>query len=416
MYDFIKMNNDNIQDMALLQMDAYPGIPLFMGTTLEQLSERISTTNNRDDVDYYCVNKDGKMVGGFNIWDFKMNMRGTMINVGGLGSVAVDLEHKKEKIAKESVSFFIDHLRNEGANIAALYPFNSAFYHKMGFGFGTLLHQLRIKPQDVAAGDSKKHVKRLDESDALALTDFYNKHVKNTHGLMLKTAGEFESRLKIHANKVFGYVDNTGLHGYISFIFKKGSDENSLINDMVIGDLLFDDPKVFAELMTFVKSQSDQVRYAIFNTQDEGFINTIADPRNHMERMLAPVYQEVCRTGLGIMYRICDVAAFFNDISDCCFGDLNLVLKVNINDSFVSENNDVFLLRFVNGRCNIIKDGAANATLGINIAEFSSLIMGCVGLKSLVKYGKANLSDKFYLDVLHSAFAVSEKPICLSYF
>jgi len=407
------MDDSIVQDISQLLIDAYPG--MFHNTTQEQCAENITKTHSRADVNYYGAFKSDALVGSFNIWDFDMNLRGMMVKAGGIGSIAVDLCHKKEKVCREIMRFFFDTLCKNGTNVALLYPFNSAFYHRMGYGFGTLLGQYRVKPDDLTGGNSKSHIVRLYEENAEMLAEFYNSRVKSTHGLITKRADEFRTRLKAPANKVFAYVDN-GVRGYIVFQFRKGSEENSLVNDIFVTELLFDSPEVFHELMTFVKSQSDQIRYIIVNTQDEGFINTIPDPRNHMERMLFPVYQEVCRTGLGIMYRICYVEAFFADIVGCHFGDLNMTLRVNIRDSFIAGNNRPFILKFSDGLCTLIADARPDVELCIDIAEFSSLIMGTVGLTSLVKYGKAQISDASHLSAINRAFAVDEKPVCLTYF
>jgi len=413
MYKFSLLEKKNLRDMARIQIEAYPSA--LQNTTIEQYAERLLEIHNRPNVKYYSALKDDKQVGGFSIWDFEMNCRQTMVKAGGIGGVAVDLCHKKEKVCREIMRYFINALRENGMNMAMLYPFDSSFYYRMGFGFGTLLQQFRLKPHDLMCGNSKAHITRLYEDSAEDLAAFYNTRVKRTHGLALKRADEFATRLKTPANKVFAYEDN-GIRGYIVFQFKKGSDTSWLVNDMVISEMLFDSPEVFMELMAFVKSQADQVRYAIINTQDEGFINTVSDPRNHTDNIMPSVYQEVCKTGLGIMYRICDVEAFFADIANCRFGDLNMKLQVNVSDSFVPENDKSFMLEFSGGQCKIVAGATPNAVMEIGIAEFSSLVMGSVNLKALVKYGKAKLSDDTYLDVLSRSFSLDEKPVCFSHF
>ena len=411
MYNFSVMKESDLQDMVRLQADAYTAFAERM------TPERIFALHNRPDVKYHGAYQNSKLVGGFNIWDFEMNMRQSMIKAKGIGAIAVDLAHKKEKIAREIMRHFLNGLRADGINLALLYPFNSAFYHKMGFGFGSLLQQFRVKPSDLPGGDSKAHIIRLFEDSAARLTEFYNSQTKSTHGLITKRTDEFAMRLQDPANKIFAYATPDGrIRGYIVFQFKRANEESFLANDIVVSELLFDAPEVFAELMAFVKSQSDQVRYAIINTQDEGLINTLTDPRNHMDRILFAVYQECCHTGLGIMYRICDVEAFFSDITNCRFGDLNITLQVNVSDSFVPENNRSFILEFNSGQCTVTTNGTPDVELSIDIAEFSSLVMGCANLKSLVKYGKATLSDVTYLDILSRSFALDEKPVCLTYF
>ena len=414
MYKFAPITEENLHRIASLELDAYPTISYTRN--VEQYTESLKEINRRSDVNYHGVYDADSLVGGFNIWDFEMNMRGSMIKAGGLGSVAVDLCRKKEKICFEIMRHFISNLRENGTSIALLYPFNSAFYYKMGFGFGTLLQQFKLRPADLPGGNSKSHISRLTESNAEMLMAYYNSKVRNTHGLITKSVDEFTARLKRPSIKIFAYIDSGTVRGYIACSFKKGNEESFLVNDILVNELLFDSPEVFGELMSFLKSQADQVRYVIINTQDEGFINTIADPRNQTERILFSVYQECCQTGLGIMYRICDVRRFFADIADCRFGNLNMKVQLNVNDSFVPENNKPFMLEFTTGQCVVVNSSTPDVEISIGIAELSSVIMGCSNLKSLVKYGKAHISDAGKLDELSRAFSLDEKPICVTHF
>jgi len=414
MHKFAPLAEKDIPKLASLLLDAYPAIGYVRN--IEQYTEILTETNKRSDVTYYGVYDQHNFAGCFNIWDFKMNMRQTMINAGGIGSVAVDLCRKKEKIAFEIIRYFINDLRENSRNVAILYPFNSEFYHKMGFGFGTLLQQFKLRPGFLPSGNSKKHIICLKEKDAEMLTEFYNSKVRDTHGLIAKHADEFATRLKNPAVKIFAYVKNDVVHGYIACGFKKSETEAFLINDMLVNEMFFDSSEVFLELMTFLKSQADQIRYVIINTQDEGLINTIADPRNNSDRTLFNVYQECCKTGLGIMYRICNIEGFFADIKDCRFGNLSMTAQINVTDSFVPENNKPFLLEFTNGQCVIADSGTPDVSIDIDISELSSVIMGCANLKSLVKFGKATISDVSKLDELSRAFSLDEKPVCATYF
>jgi len=414
MYKFALFTEEELQGMATLLINAYPAIGY--NNNIEQYTKTLIETNKRSDIKYIGAYCNDKLVGGFNVWDFEMNMRQSMIKAGGIGSVAVDLNRKKEKVCFEIMKNFIDDLRKNGRNLALLYPFNSAFYYKMGYGFGTLLQQFKVSPNDLPSGKSKIYIVRLTEGDSKALTDYYNAKVKKTHGLITKTELEFKNRLKNQAVKVFAYKDKDKVQGYVACTFKKGSEESFLVNDLLISEMFFDSPDVFLELMTFLKSQADQVRYIIINTQDDGFINTLADPRNHTNRILFSVYQECCQTGLGLMYRICDVKAFFSDIKNCKFGNLNMKVQFNINDSFIEDNNKPFLLEFKNGKAVIFNKGTPEVEVNIDIAEFSSLIMGCANLKKLVKYGKASISNSDKLDELSHAFTLDEKPICVTHF
>ena len=414
MYKFKKMTEEQLNIVTRMTLEAYPGIE----AAPDAYAERIKANSNRPDVNYYTVqNEDGTAVATYNTWDFdNMNFRGTPIKVGGIGSVAVDLNHKKQGVAKAMLTHWLNGLPAQGRNFATLYPFNSAFYHKMGFGFGIMGHQLRLKPTDLPCSDGvKSPIRKLNMDDAQALSDYYNKKVTTTHGLKNKMVSEFENRLKVSSVKVFAFVEGDEIYGYLSCNFQRGSQSDFLSNDLVVNEMFFDSPAVFAGMMAFLRTQADQIRYIVINTQDEGFLQIPKDARNHTENTFLS-HQEAAKTGRGIMYRVVDVAGFVKDIANVQFGNLNLVLKLNLTDTFLPRNNKSWLLEFVDGKMSVVEGKSHDAEIGIDVAEFSSLIMGCVSLVTLVKYGKATLVTNTYLHLLNQAFTTPEKPVCTTFF
>jgi len=73
-------------------------------------------------------------------------------------------------------------------------------------------------------------------------------------------------------------------------------------------------------------------------------------------------------------------------------------------------------LEFAYGKMSIVEGKSHDVELAIDVAEFSSLIMGCVSLITLVKYGKATLVADTYLHALNQAFTTPEKPVCTTFF
>jgi hypothetical protein len=49
----------------------------------------------------------------------------------------------------------------------------------------------------------------------------------------------------------------------------------------------------------------------------------------------------------------------------------------------------------------------------LDISNFSSLIMGTVSFKALVRLGLANISDKKYTKLVNEIFKTEELPMCL---
>jgi hypothetical protein len=80
------------------------------------------------------------------------------------------------------------------------------------------------------------------------------------------------------------------------------------------------------------------------------------------------------------------------------------------------ENDGSVTLRFEGGRVQRIDGEHHEVEIRLDVAEFSSLLAGCVDLYSLVRYGLADISDPAYTATVHRVFAVERKPICTTSF
>lgn len=408
MYIIRKLDDCDFDDFARIELAAYPAI----GGTIAQAADRMKKQNEPDDVTFYGIFDTNCMVGGFILYSYTINIHNVMTGAMGIGSVAVDLCRKKEKVAREIMKFFIYEARQNNIPVALLYPFNPEFYKNMGFGFGTALSQFRLKPGALPVKSGKSHVRRLTEADAKMLAGFYNSRAEATNGMIQKNIGEFSDILKREQTRVFGCINDNKLTAYIITNFKKG-EESFLVNDMVVSEILFENREGLYELLAFLNSQNDQLRSIIINTFDEDFAYLLNDPRNQSQKLMYSVYHECYHKGIGLMYRISDVEMFFNTIVSKYISG-SFTVRVEVSDSFIPENEKSYCIDFGSGT--VSQSGGYDVSLKIGIAELSSLAVCAVSLKSLVKYGLAEISDSSYLDRLDRVLAVSEKPVCLTHF
>lgn len=406
-----------IESFVEIAANAYPANGIFAKEDKERFKNNIiKTQNEKPNVNFYGVFEDSTLFGGMSYHDFNMNLLSQKIKAGGVGCIAVDLIHKKEKVAIDIIKDFIYHYRNQGAPMALLYPFRPDFYKKMGFGFGTSINQFRVKPCNLPKGTSKMHIQFLNIEDLHELCNFYNKMVMRTNGLIEKYDYEFKILFNNASNKILAYKVKDEIKGYVVFQFKKGDTEAFTINDIVIKEFLYEDPEVFLEFMTFFNSQNDQIRYILFNTQDENFRFALEDPRDGADIILTGVYHQCSRQGIGIMYRVIDVFKLFKDLESHNFKNQNCRLKLTITDTLIKENNGSYIIHFNDGKATLNKNKDFDVELMMDISDFSSLITCVVDINSLYRYGKIKISNIEYLKVLNEIFSSDEKPICMTQF
>jgi len=404
-------------DMVNISSNAYPGLKLDTAEAKEKMVQNSMKTQKENPyVNFYGVFSEEEMVGSMRLHDFRLNLLSTKIKAGGLGFVAVHLLHKKEKVAKEIVTNFIEHYKKQGAPVVMLYPFRPDFYKRMGFGFGTSMNQYKVKPCNLPKGPSKKNIKFLKAEDAEKMLNCYSRAYEKTNGLIEKYENEFINILNNPQCKVAAYVVNDEVQGYIIYEFKSGGDKSILINDIEVRDLIYENQQALSELMTFLNSQNDQISHIIFNIQDEAFRFLLDDPRNDSDNLFTPVYHECSIQGTGLMYRVVNTKALFQQLKNHNFNNESCNLKLTIRDSFIKENEGSIIVNFENGYSSLSTSENYDVEIAMDISDFSSLITCSVGFKSLFKYGRASISNIEYINKVNNIFASDEKPICLTRF
>jgi len=353
------------------------------------------------------------------LYDFSMKLHGIEMPVGGVGGVAVDFSRKKEKAACELLQFCLRYYRGKGASLTALYPFRPDFYKKMGFGYGRKLNQYQVSPLAVPKGSSKANVRLLQDTELhrAAFIACYERYRQVTNGLMAPFPFWLSQIFNSRSLKVAAYWEGAVIRGYLIFSFEAIDKDNFLRNKINIRALVYESPQALSELLTFLHSQADQIETIIFNSQEEDFHYVLKDPRNGSNQLLTSVYHEVNVQGVGIMYRAIDVPGLFDQLRFHDFGGQSCRLKLTIFDSFLPENEGSWVLVVADGRAHLeAKDAPFDVALGLEIAEFSSLITGAVTFDRLYRYGLAQLSDPGFVNTIHDIFYTKNKPICMTTF
>jgi len=396
--------------------NAYPAFKIASEADRQRLIQRLHARNDDPISHVYGLYRDGALLGGMILFDFTMQLLSVKAPVGGVGMIGVDLLHKKEKVAYELVQFFLQYYRARGVALATLYPFRPDFYRRMGFGTGAQISQYRVRPADLPPGSPREHLVYLRADDKQLLRACYNRCLSRTHGLMEKSDLELSSMFDNVENRIIAYRRGDDVLGYMVFTFTSGHAQNFTINDLIVKELFYETPAALAELFAFLHSQADQVRRVIFHTQDEDFYHALRDPRNETGNMVPQVSHETSTQGVGIMYRVIDMPGLFRLLAGHDFGGQSCRLKLTVRDSFFPENSGSSTVCFSRGRPEIVDGGQHDVEVGLDVADFSSLIMGSARFRSLYNYGLADISEPSAVDTIDRLFRTEAKPVCTTPF
>jgi predicted acetyltransferase len=140
------------------------------------------------------------------------------------------------------------------------------------------------------------------------------------------------------------------------------------------------------------------------------------DPRDGSGHMIPVISHQSNLQGIGVMYRVIDTKGIFRLLRNHDFNGQNCRLRITLRDTFFPLNAGSLTVHFKNGFPMQSRTENADVEIFMDIADFSSLIMGAVGYRSLFDYGLSDISEKDYLDVVHNIFKVESKPICHTVF
>jgi predicted acetyltransferase len=415
MYDIRKLTFSEYSRFVDLASNAYPGMNVNSAEEKEALIKRLEKQTETSDKQLYGCFKGSVLVGGMLLHDFIMTYQYQTMKVGGLGFVCVDLLHKKEKVAKNLVTYFEDYFLKRGCHLTALYPFRPDFYKKMGYGYGTKMNKFVFEPKQLPLGASKKNIMQLTENHTSDLFDCYNRYMEKTHGMMGRSEEVIKAVFQNPKTKVFGVRGRNNLTGYVMFHFETAKQGNFLSNNIVIKEMVTETKDALSELCTFLHTQQDQVNKIIWNTQEDNVHYLLYDPRNGTENIMPHAYHESNTSGVGLMYKILDTNQFFESLNGVCFGKENISIAWKLKDTLHGRCQDINV-RFHEGTAEIMEDADTEAEVEISLSDFTSLMMGSVDFQSLYRLGLVRVSDETKIPSIHSIFSIFTKPQCLTAF
>lgn len=399
------------EQFTLVSANAYPGVRAIDDAARRRLKERAQQMHADPIVKVYGLFEAGDLRGAMRLYDFTMRLHGVDMLVGGVGGVAVDLLHKKEHIAYDMLQFFQAHYREKGAALTTLYPFRPDFYRQMGYGYGRKINQYRLNPADLPQG-SRHNVGVLDSTHRQELADCYRRIMVASNGIMAQFDFELESIFTSQNMQRYGYWSDGQMRGYLLFTFEPIPNGNFLRNNIAVRALMVEDAEALRGLLGFLRVQADQIEQVIINTQEEDFHLLLHDPRNGSQNLIPSGYHETNTQGVGIMYRVIDVPRLLELLAGHNFGGQTVTLQIDLTDSFWPVCAGSWVVRVEDGQAVLDPHAQPDVTIGLDIAEFSSLITGATTFRQLLAYGLAHISDAAYADVVHQLFYTPNKPVC----
>jgi len=363
---------EDYKKMSQIQQSAYASS--FKGTKdeIQILSDIFSDLTENGDIRAIGAYDGEMMLGCVLYYEFQTNFHHEMIRTAGIGSLAVDLLHKKKHVANALINHSFELARQKGADLYYLYPFSTKFYRNFGFGYGSPMFTYCVAPKDFVDNGDKGILSYGSESDYEDVFDLHDTLARNTQGMSMKTYGDKRRIREMKMGKLVLAKDKDELIGYLVYTQKglKESDDQS--QKMVIAEMFYNNSKALQAFGSFFSSQKDQIDYIQIATHDNQFQqllnNTCFAPE---PKTMEIISLKVADKSLGLMPYALEPQKLLDR------------LKVTLDHKLS------FTINHPRSECKTASVGHGNEIMiTLDINEFSSWITGVISLKELYEFGQ----------------------------
>jgi len=404
----------DLPEMARIHHASYPGAKM----TLEETVERFRTNPRIPLEDYWICEKDSRLVGLFALYKFQMYRVGKVIPAGGIGSVAVAPEARRERIAYWMMVRAVEIMDQNSVPLSILYPFRHSFYQHLGWGLIGRVNMYRFAPESLPNFPERESISPVvTQEDQETVMACYHSYAQRQNGMVQRDDPYWYEVVYKNA-QCYAYIspDSGKMEGYVTFRYRPHPQSRAFSStDIEVWDFVWNSRKALHGLLGFLASQRDQVKIIDFPDQTGlPFDQILSEPQMPDGRHSWLLGAETIHVGANLMGRIVQLKRALTAAERFGNGSGKVILKIA--DELNSANSEQIKIELDRGRLEFTPRGVtAPITLSTDISTFSSLYWGAIKLTDAVVLGKVELEGKGDAGFLKQMFDVP-RPVCMDHF
>jgi len=409
-----RARDGDLPEMARVHHSAYPGMEM----TLEETVERFRTNPRISLEDYWVCIKDDRLVGLFALYTFRMYRVGKTINTGGIGSVAVAPESRRDRIGYWMMVKALEVMDQNSIPLTILYPFRHSFYQHLGWGLIGNVYLYNFSPNALPKFSEREHIRpAITQEDHEDVMRCYINYAKRQNGTVQRDDPYWYEVVLKNAD-CFAYYnpDSNEIEGYLTYRYRPHSHMKSFLTvDIEVWDFVWNSRKALHGLLSFLGSQRDQAENIIFPDQSRlPFEQILSEPCMPNGKRNYLLGAETAHMGANLMGRIVQLRRALTSAGN--FGELNGQVTLNIRDDINPKNSEPVTIELNEGKLDFSnKNKSASITLSTDISTFSAIYWGALSLKDAALLGKVEFEGKGDIGFLSQMLNLP-KPMCLDHF
>lgn len=330
------------------------------------------------------------------------------VQVGGIGGVATPPQHRRNGHIRTLATSALEEYREAGVSLVALWPFDTGFYHHLGWGVANKYTTYEIPPEQLAFGrGADGAVRRLSPDDWERLRPVEVADGEGTHLSLRRsetwwrerTLGEWPGDT---APYIYGYERDGELQGYVLYTVSSGDDGRELD----VRKLAHIDTEAYHALLGFLSDHDSQVESITLRRAAETELLDLVENPGRVG----------CTVNSGPMVRLTDVRA---GLEQYPWPDgFEQQFTLGVTDPLLDRNDGLFDVTVAAGESTVEPlDKAARrspADVTTNVATLSQLYLGAYTLSEAEQFGELTVDSAPLRRALADGF--TGYPVCLREF
>jgi hypothetical protein len=372
----------------------------------------METMDNEYDTHFIGLYDGDEMIAAMKIVDFCMNIYGHMQQATGLMSIYIHAAHYSRELVVEMVKHYEKFAAESGSEIALIFPQMKGMSKQLGYGAGNRMKEYMLATADLPTADDISKLHFLGSEDIWETLKYHENFARHNHGVLMKCIEEIRDMQYDTDQRRIGYVENSHIRGYLSYMISAGGDEYCSEPHIFVDEMVYENRKILRCLLGFLKIYADNATIIVLKSDEENFEDILGSKVSY------DVADYMSREFKGqVMGKILAPDKFVRLTDYRRFPLSSLRLRINYKDELedIERSVAVEFVENLEDGCSRWKLGdkrkKADVSLTCGKAELASLLLRTGRLSSMVRTGSVTISDMGYVDILDHLFYATNDDV-----
>lgn len=336
---------------------------------------------------------DKELASTYVVYPCQIFIRGKLMKVGGIASVATKPQYRRQKQITALTEFTLKEMRAKKQIISILYPFKYSYYRMFGWENCVEFNWIISPPANILIPNDFKRldIKEISHNDAHKIIRPIREKFGKKFTIMLFDDPElFKLQFLDKQNKVLVLKEEGRNVGYfITKLEKREGEWNIRFN---LRDVLVDSINARFTVFEYIKKHTDQ---------NKDFSYPLMGDENVTDYFDLWEGKFTCKKTGGAMFRVVDVEKALEILEFDTKLEVTFVKKLE--DKYALWNSESMKIEISNGKATTTRNLKQEVNFDADIKAFTQLFTGYRSIHELIEIGKIHIK-KLDLELLDQAF------------